>query len=79
MRDMRRRFTIRLSEDYRSRFLRTNQRYRLGYTSFTQFVRDCLRRRFEELDREHGRPLGDDDGAHRVAPGVRPHRSPSPH
>ena len=44
---------VKIPEAYRAKFMRKKQDYGLGYTSFPEFIKDCLRRRFEELDSEH--------------------------
>ena len=47
---MTRRLSVKIPKDYKIQFERKNKEYDLGYTSFPEFIRDCMRRRFNELD-----------------------------
>lgn len=40
---------VKVPEDLKRRFERLNKERHLGYTTFTEFVKDALRRRFEEV------------------------------
>ena len=40
---------VKVPEDLKQRFERLNKERHLGYTTFTEFVKDALRRRFEEI------------------------------
>jgi hypothetical protein len=50
--------TVKIPEAYRAKFNRKREQYDLGYTSFPEFIKDCLRRRFEELDQLHSEDEG---------------------
>ncbi|MFW9799416.1 MAG: hypothetical protein ACFFD9_03195 [Candidatus Thorarchaeota archaeon] len=50
---MSRRLTIKIPKDYKTKFERKNKEYDLGYSSFPEFIKDCMRRRFEEVDETH--------------------------
>jgi hypothetical protein len=52
---MTRRLSVKIPTDYKLQFERKNKEYDLGYTSFPEFIRDCMRRRFNELDAAHKR------------------------
>lgn len=52
---MSRRLTIKIPKDYKTKFERKNREYDLGYSSFPEFIKDCMRRRFEEVDEAHGK------------------------
>ena len=45
-----RHLTIKISEDYRIKFERKNREFDLGYSSFPEFIKDCMRRRFLEIE-----------------------------
>jgi hypothetical protein len=47
---MSRYLNVKISEDFKAKFERKNREYELGYSSFPEFIKDCMRRRFEELD-----------------------------
>ena len=47
---MSRYLNVKISEDFKAKFERKNRDYELGYSSFPEFIKDCMRRRFEELD-----------------------------
>ncbi len=51
--DMSRRLSVKIPRDYKIKFERKNREYDLGYSSFPEFIKDCMRRRFEEVDDEH--------------------------
>lgn len=51
--DMSRRLSIKIPKDYKVKFERKNREYSLGYSSFPEFIKDCMRRRFEEVEVEH--------------------------
>ena len=40
---------VKVPEDLKHKFERLNKERHLGYTTFTEFVKDALRRRFEEI------------------------------
>ena len=40
---------IKVPEELKMRFESMNRDRQLGYTTFTEFVKDALRRRFEEI------------------------------
>ncbi|MBD3408351.1 MAG: hypothetical protein GF411_19665 [Candidatus Lokiarchaeota archaeon] len=48
---MGRQTTVTLPDDYRIKFERFNRDYELGYSSFPEFIRDCMRRRFTEIEK----------------------------
>ena len=50
---MTRRLSVKIPKDYKIQFERKNKEYNLGYSSFPEFIRDCMRRRFRELDENH--------------------------
>jgi len=50
---MSRRLSVKIPRDYRTKFERKNKEYNLGYSSFPEFIKDCMRRRFEEVEVEH--------------------------
>jgi hypothetical protein len=52
---MSRRLSVKIPKDYKIQFERKNKEYNLGYASFPEFIRDCMRRRFNELDANHKR------------------------
>lgn len=39
--------------EFRKRFDDLNKRHKLGYSSFAEIIKECLRRRFEELEAAH--------------------------
>ncbi|MHA2209856.1 MAG: hypothetical protein ACXABV_11840 [Candidatus Thorarchaeota archaeon] len=47
---MTRRLSVKIPKDYKIQFERKNKEYDLGYSSFPEFIRDCMRRRFNELE-----------------------------
>lgn len=47
---MTRRLSVKIPKDYKIQFERKNKEYDLGYSSFPEFIKDCMRRRFNELD-----------------------------
>ena len=51
--NMTRRLSVKIPKDYKVQFERKNKEYDLGYASFPEFIRDCMRRRFNELDETH--------------------------
>ncbi|NHJ14785.1 MAG: hypothetical protein EAX95_13985 [Candidatus Thorarchaeota archaeon] len=51
---MSRQLSVKLPKDYKMKFERINRDYDLGYGSFPEFIKDCMRRRFEEVDNEYG-------------------------
>ena len=52
---MTRRLSVKIPRDYKIQFERKNKEYDLGYASFPEFIRDCMRRRFNELDADYKR------------------------
>ena len=40
---------VKVPEELKMRFEKLNRNRQLGYTTFTEFVKDALRRRFEEI------------------------------
>ncbi len=44
--------------EFREKFERLNKEYALGYDSFTEFARDAMRRRFEEIESLHRSETG---------------------
>jgi hypothetical protein len=49
---MTRHLTVKIPEDFKMMWSRKNLQYDLGYSSFPEFIKDCMRRRFEEIDRK---------------------------
>jgi len=47
---------VRIPEDLKTKWERKNQEYGLGYSSFPEFIKDCMRRRFEEIEGSQKRP-----------------------
>ncbi|RDE15440.1 MAG: hypothetical protein C4K49_06325 [Candidatus Thorarchaeota archaeon] len=45
-----RHLSVKIPEDLKTKWERKNQEYRLGYSSFPEFIKDCMRRRFEEIE-----------------------------
>jgi len=39
-----------LPRELKTRFQELNAKYGLGYTAFAEFVKDAMRRRFEEIE-----------------------------
>ncbi|MFX1369704.1 MAG: hypothetical protein ACFFAY_14000 [Promethearchaeota archaeon] len=50
---MSRRLSVKIPKDYKIKFERKNREYDLGYSSFAEFIKDCMRRRFEEVEAAH--------------------------
>lgn len=50
---MSRQLSVTLPKDYKMKFERINRELDLGYGSFPEFIKDCMRRRFEELISEY--------------------------
>jgi hypothetical protein len=53
---MSRRLSVKIPKDYKVKFERKNREFNLGYSSFPEFIKDCMRRRFEEVEVEHQKP-----------------------
>lgn len=51
--NMTRRLSVKIPKDYKIQFERKNKEYNLGYASFPEFIRDCMRIRFNELEEKH--------------------------
>jgi hypothetical protein len=47
---MTQRLSVKIPKDYKIQFERKNKEYNLGYSSFPEFIKDCMRRRFNELE-----------------------------
>lgn len=45
---------VKVSPEFKERFENLNKEFNLGYGSFTEFARDAMRRRFEELKEIYG-------------------------
>jgi len=54
--DVTRHLTVRIPEDLKTKWERKNQEYGLGYSSFPEFIKDCMRRRFEEIESSQKKP-----------------------
>lgn len=52
---MTRHLTVKIPEDFKMMWYRKNLQYGLGYSSFPEFIKDCMRRRFEEIDSARGK------------------------
>ncbi len=47
---MTRRLSVKIPKDYKIMFERANKEYNLGYASFPEFIKDCMRRRLKEIE-----------------------------
>jgi hypothetical protein len=52
---MTRHLTVKIPEDFKMKWYRKNQQYGLGYSSFPEFIKDCMRRRFDEIESARGK------------------------
>jgi hypothetical protein len=41
---------VKIPVGFRDRFEELNERYNLEYSSFAEIIKECLRRRFEEIE-----------------------------
>ena len=41
---------VKIPTDFKERFEGLNNAHRLGYSSYAEFVKDAMRRRFEEIE-----------------------------
>lgn len=48
-------FNTKLPVSFRKRFESLNKKYDLGYTSVAEFIKDSMRKRFEEIENTYGK------------------------
>jgi len=46
--------TVRVPSSLRDLYERLNENYGLGYTSFAEFVKEAMRKRFEDIENTYG-------------------------
>ena len=42
--------TVKIPTSFRDRFVTMNEKYDLGYASLAEFVKEAMRKRFEEIE-----------------------------
>jgi len=45
--------SVKIPTSFRDRFGAMNEKYNLGYASLAEFIKDSMRRRFEEIRSSH--------------------------